>query len=437
MGYRVLSLDGGGGIRSIVQCVLLDEIEKQLYATPISDLFDYMIGSSTGGIVALSLATTNKTPLQMVDLFDKIAKKVYKTNTLYKLNCRANKYRNQEMIKLLSQTVSTNPEDVNSYKKVKVAVTSVLDESFQLGNEQKETLDYNEHIKPCIFPFYFRIPSIDSISEVRNASILDAGLATCATPSFFPSFKLGNNKYRDGALLNKNPCNIALSETKQLWNENNMDIFLSLGTGTTFKDSNILNNLNNNNNTTHKQNNGSISASQSFISSESEETYGGMIRENQWMNDISFRLNPELSKHISLDSSDESSRNLLKNESRSFILNNQIFNNLCSKLLSSLFYLDNVEIDKSSNQVRGIIKCRLKNVPSPIVNQLNIKSFITEQCDIELLDINLTPFSIPFKITSPPINNEIDIKCNLVCLNGRVNNTSISGSPFNLKKLNK
>ena len=52
-GSRVLCLDGGG-IRGLLQMATLREIERQA-GMKIVELFDWIVGTSTGGIIALSL----------------------------------------------------------------------------------------------------------------------------------------------------------------------------------------------------------------------------------------------------------------------------------------------------------------------------------------------------------------------------------------------
>jgi hypothetical protein len=52
-GSRVLCLDGGG-IRGLLQMATLREIERQT-GRRIVELFDWIVGTSTGGIIALSL----------------------------------------------------------------------------------------------------------------------------------------------------------------------------------------------------------------------------------------------------------------------------------------------------------------------------------------------------------------------------------------------
>jgi uncharacterized protein len=53
MPYRVLAIDGGG-IRGIVPAALLDRLET-LADRPVRDLFDLIVGTSTGGILTLGL----------------------------------------------------------------------------------------------------------------------------------------------------------------------------------------------------------------------------------------------------------------------------------------------------------------------------------------------------------------------------------------------
>ena len=51
---RVLSLDGGG-IRGIIPALVVAHLERQMGA-PASELFDLIVGTSTGGILALGLS---------------------------------------------------------------------------------------------------------------------------------------------------------------------------------------------------------------------------------------------------------------------------------------------------------------------------------------------------------------------------------------------
>ena len=55
--WRILSIDGGG-IRGIIPVTILASIEERT-GKPISQLFDLIAGTSTGGILALGLTKPN------------------------------------------------------------------------------------------------------------------------------------------------------------------------------------------------------------------------------------------------------------------------------------------------------------------------------------------------------------------------------------------
>jgi patatin-like phospholipase/acyl hydrolase len=52
--FRVLAIDGGG-IRGILPAMVLADLERRTNR-PIIDLFDMIVGTSTGGLIALALA---------------------------------------------------------------------------------------------------------------------------------------------------------------------------------------------------------------------------------------------------------------------------------------------------------------------------------------------------------------------------------------------
>ena len=56
--YSLLALDGGG-IRGVIPARVLDAIEQRT-GRPISQLFDLVAGTSTGGILALGLSRAKR-----------------------------------------------------------------------------------------------------------------------------------------------------------------------------------------------------------------------------------------------------------------------------------------------------------------------------------------------------------------------------------------
>ena len=65
--FRILSLDGGG-IRGILSCIILREIERNL-GQPLMSSVDLIVGTSTGGMLALLLAS-GYSPLQCQHIYE-------------------------------------------------------------------------------------------------------------------------------------------------------------------------------------------------------------------------------------------------------------------------------------------------------------------------------------------------------------------------------
>jgi patatin-like phospholipase/acyl hydrolase len=84
--FRVLSIDGGG-VRGIIPARILVEIEKRTNK-PIAELFDFIVGNSTGGLIALGLTTpdaNNKpkyTAKNLLDLYLEDSKAIYSSSFL-------------------------------------------------------------------------------------------------------------------------------------------------------------------------------------------------------------------------------------------------------------------------------------------------------------------------------------------------------------------
>lgn len=76
----LLSLDGGG-VRGIMTIQLLKELEQQAGA-PCHQIFDMVVGTSTGGIIA-GLIASGHTALEIEDLYEKFLTKVFVKRSLF------------------------------------------------------------------------------------------------------------------------------------------------------------------------------------------------------------------------------------------------------------------------------------------------------------------------------------------------------------------
>ena len=75
----ILSLDGGG-IRGIMTLQLLIKLEE-VAGIPCYELFDFVAGSSTGGIIS-GLIASKRTAADIEVLYDKLVRKVFKKRAL-------------------------------------------------------------------------------------------------------------------------------------------------------------------------------------------------------------------------------------------------------------------------------------------------------------------------------------------------------------------
>ncbi|KAL9044870.1 MAG: hypothetical protein Q9214_002025 [Letrouitia sp. 1 TL-2023] len=228
-GVRVLTLDGGG-IRGIVELAILGEIERRVgLNVPIRDMFDLIVGTSTGGIIALGLTMTEYSLSDMTRNFFELSKRTFKENRggilsafdplnvfpafFIAVKAWDSKYRTKPLreglISQLSGDMSMFPASTftGSQRKVRVAVTSTTSG------------------EPCIFTNYNRMVSTDSKDferedeQSKEAKVWEAALATSAAPIYFKSFERGRppKVYSDGALKANLPVELAVSEIQKIW----------------------------------------------------------------------------------------------------------------------------------------------------------------------------------------------------------------------------
>jgi patatin-like phospholipase/acyl hydrolase len=74
---RILSIDGGG-IRGVIPAVVCRKIEEWS-RTPIHELFDLIVGTSTGGILAmgLTMAPKGKPAAELVEFYSRYGADIF------------------------------------------------------------------------------------------------------------------------------------------------------------------------------------------------------------------------------------------------------------------------------------------------------------------------------------------------------------------------
>lgn len=237
---RILTIDGGG-IRGIIPAMVLDSLEKSLRTlsknenAKIADYFDFIAGTSTGGIITCALlAPSKKSPnesrysaSEIVDLYAKNGSTIF----------------NSSFASKLLKNIPIKDEKYNS-SGIEAVLATYFDQ-LKLSALRRPCLitSYNTEQRKAHF---FTQQKAISQEIGRNFYVKDVCRATSAAPTYFePALidSVDNIRFSliDGGIFANNPTMSALTEayktTKVLSNTKNEcpkteDFYLvSLGTG--------------------------------------------------------------------------------------------------------------------------------------------------------------------------------------------------------------
>lgn len=206
---RVLTIDGGG-IRGIIPAFLCKEIERRT-GQAIHELFDLIVGTSTGGIIALGLVNPQEEKMKssaekMVMLYEEQGAHLFSPKN--KLgNFLRPKYHSLRLEKILREYFGEI--------KLSQAVKPVMVATYDI-----------EHRRPFLFKSW-------KTQKKQNLDPLmrELARATSAAPTYFSPARVEGLTLVDGGLYANNPSMAAYAAAKRLWPKDNEVLLLSLGTG--------------------------------------------------------------------------------------------------------------------------------------------------------------------------------------------------------------
>lgn len=212
---RVLSIDGGG-IRGIIPALVLAHLERRT-GKPCSELFDLMVGTSTGGMLALGLALDNDeggalfTASQLVKLYEEHGSQIFEQSLWRKV-----------------RSVGGMLEEAYSHE----ALEEILDRYFG-----------ERALSAC------RVPTMVTSYDIQHrrtvflkswhddhAELLckEAARATSAAPTYFEPTTLEwaseSRTLIDGGVFMNSPSVSAYAEARKLFPDEEIAL-LSIGTG--------------------------------------------------------------------------------------------------------------------------------------------------------------------------------------------------------------
>lgn len=197
--FKILSIDGGG-IKGLYSSSILASLELKT-GKSITDHFDMICGTSTGGLIAIGLAN-GMSAQSLVDLYINQGSKIFPTSDNYFIRSF------QNSMKTIKQLFFSNKHSVRPLKRIleglfgdktmNDADNLLCIPSFNLTNGQpkvfKKSGSHTEHF-------------VDS-----TIKLVDIALATSAAPSYFPIHEHNNFLYTDGGVWANNPTLCGLLE---------------------------------------------------------------------------------------------------------------------------------------------------------------------------------------------------------------------------------
>ena len=241
-GSRVLSLDGGG-IRAVVQLEILRLLEAEWKGLlPIRHFFDLIIGTGTGGLIALGLGTRNWTLEKCALYLERICNEAYAPRPGRKIPglrrllsaCSRSKYDTPDL-ELALKGAYSEAQSLFGGKSAGGAPTSAVKAAVTATTSAGTPVLFANYNRRCDQLFYYQFCRPDKLDhELR---VWEAARATMATPKLFKPYRHAPSKqmYTAAEQLHQNPIVFADKERQLLYPTNEQcerpDLILSLGTG--------------------------------------------------------------------------------------------------------------------------------------------------------------------------------------------------------------
>lgn len=208
--FQILSLDGGG-IKGLYSAALLAKIEENLGGISVTDHFDLITGTSTGGIIALGLALGMR-PREIVQFYVAEGPKIFKkTPLLTSIRSYTRSKYPQEPLKLALQKYFGDKLISDSTKRLVVP-------SYNLAKDEV---------------YIFKTPHHSRLTTDGKVPMWKVALATSAAPTYFPCCEhVDGMRLVDGGLWANNPTMVGIVEAVSLLGVP-LDAIATLSLGTT------------------------------------------------------------------------------------------------------------------------------------------------------------------------------------------------------------
>ena len=207
--YKILAIDGGG-VKGIYPAAFLSYLEESLSGRKISEYFDLIVGTSTGGIIALCLGL-GMSAKEVLKLYEELGPVVFPPSNGFVKFCH----------NIIKPKWDEGP------------LNDILEKYFQdkiLGDSITRLVipSYNHTQKKV---HVFKTAHHERFKNDWKTMAVEVARATSAAPTYFPAYYSSQGlPLFDGGLWANNPIEVAVIEGIKILNWNPDNIFvLSLG----------------------------------------------------------------------------------------------------------------------------------------------------------------------------------------------------------------
>jgi patatin-like phospholipase/acyl hydrolase len=203
--FKILTIDGGG-IKGLYSAQILKHFEER-FDCKISDYFDMLCGTSTGGLIALALSL-KISAVDICKFYDEQGPKIFPK---FRSNVFLGKRLNNGTVRQLVNGGKFT--DVN----LKAALVEIFGQS-KIG-ESNNLLCIPSYNITEARPFVFKYDHPEGkLNRDNKAYYVDVALATSAAPTYFPMAQIDyydNKQFIDGGVWGNNPTLVGYLEALQ------------------------------------------------------------------------------------------------------------------------------------------------------------------------------------------------------------------------------
>ena len=194
-GVRILAIDGGG-VRAVMTALILKRLQEEA-DVPLHQMFDYVIGVSTGSILIVMSIVYNVPLDDCLQMYKLFSLEVFKRNIILgatRLVWSQSFYDSDYWSALLHEDFG----DLN------------LSETARCADIPKMAIVSTATNLPTLTPFVFRNYNLPPNTPSQypgscNARVWEAVRASSAAPGYFEEYKLRDIVHQDGGMIVNNP----------------------------------------------------------------------------------------------------------------------------------------------------------------------------------------------------------------------------------------